>query len=138
MKSNIRCQDVAGIEVMNITKYGLWLLTSNSELFISFQGFPQFLDASVSKIMKVEQPNHNLLHWPDLGIDLAIQSFLRSRWRQKVVPDNRLSAMSGGKQIKVIRPLFLRRNAMRHTNTHRASRRKSHVTANRYLQSREP
>lgn len=62
---------------MNITKYGLWLLTSDSELFISFQGFPQFLDASVSKIMKVQQPNPNLLHWPDLGIDLAIQSVLR-------------------------------------------------------------
>jgi hypothetical protein len=77
MKSIIRCQDVTGIEVMNITKYGLWLLTSDSELFISFQGFPQFLDASVSKIMKVQQPNPNLLHWPDLGIDLAIQSVLR-------------------------------------------------------------
>ncbi len=77
MKSIIHCQDIAEIEVMNITKYGIWLLSRDSELFISFQGFPQFLDASVSKIMKVEQPNPNLLHWPDLGIDLAVQSVRR-------------------------------------------------------------
>lgn len=74
MKFVVGCQDIAGVEVMNITKYGLWLLTRDSELFISFQGFPQFLDASVSKIMKVEQPNPNLLHWPDLKIDLAVES----------------------------------------------------------------
>lgn len=77
MKSITQYKDTAEIEVMNITKYGVWLLTSDSELFISFQGFPQFLDASVSKIMKVEQPNPNLLHWPDLGIDLAVQSVRR-------------------------------------------------------------
>jgi hypothetical protein len=74
MKSIIHGKDMTGIEVTNITKHGLWLLTRDHELFISFKDFPQFQDASVSKIMKVEQPNPNVLHWPDLGIHLAVES----------------------------------------------------------------
>lgn len=74
MTSTIPSQNIPGVEVTNITKYGLWLLTRDRELFISFQGFPQFRDASVSKIMKVDLPNPNVLHWPDLGIDVAITS----------------------------------------------------------------
>ncbi|MBX3303457.1 MAG: DUF2442 domain-containing protein [Nitrospira sp.] len=74
MKSIIHSKDMTGIEVTNITKHGLWLLTRDHELFISFKEFPQFQDASVSKIMKIEQPNPNVLHWPDLGIELAVES----------------------------------------------------------------
>jgi Protein of unknown function (DUF2442) len=62
------------VEVTNISKHGLWLGTRDSELFISFKEFPQFLDASVSKILRVEQQNPTFLHWPDLGIDLAVES----------------------------------------------------------------
>ena len=63
-----------GVEVTNINKYGLWLVTRDHEHFISFKEFPQFLDASVSKIMKVEKPNPHLLRWPELDIDLAVES----------------------------------------------------------------
>lgn len=74
MKSIVQSKDITGIEVTNITKHGLWLLTRDHELFISFKEFPQFQDASVSKIMKIEQPNPTVLHWPDLGIELAVES----------------------------------------------------------------
>ncbi len=74
MKSIFHGKDMTGIEVTNITKHGLWLLARDRELFISFKDFPQFQDAAVSKIMKVEQLNPKVLHWPDLGIDLAVES----------------------------------------------------------------
>jgi hypothetical protein len=74
MKFIMRDKDSLCVEVTNISKYGLWLWTRDSELFISFKEFPQFLDASISKILRVEQPNPNFLHWPDLGIDLAVES----------------------------------------------------------------
>ncbi|CUS39350.1 DUF2442 domain-containing protein [Candidatus Nitrospira nitrificans] len=70
----MRDKNIACVEVTNISKHGLWLCTRDSELFISFREFPRFLDASVSKIMRVEQPNPDFLHWPDLGIDLAVES----------------------------------------------------------------
>lgn len=74
MKPIIHGKDISGVEVTLISKHGLWLLTRDHELFIAFNEFPQFQDASVSAIMKVEQPNPNLLHWPDLNIDLAVES----------------------------------------------------------------
>ena len=74
MKSILHGKHSSGVEVTNISKHGLWLLTRDNELFISFKEFPQFQDACVSKIMKVEQPDPNHLHWPELNIHLAVES----------------------------------------------------------------
>lgn len=74
MKPILHDRHGSRVEVTNISKHGLWLLTRDHEFFISFKEFPQFQDASVSKIMKVERPTPNVLHWPDLGIDLAVES----------------------------------------------------------------
>ncbi|MEQ1845539.1 MAG: DUF2442 domain-containing protein [Nitrospira sp.] len=70
----MRDKNISCVEVTNISKHGLWLCTRDNELFILFKEFPQFLDASVSKILNVEQPNPNFLHWPDLDINLAVES----------------------------------------------------------------
>jgi hypothetical protein len=74
MKSITHGKDNSGVEVTNITKHGIWLLTGDNELFISFKAFPKLLDASVSKLMNVEQPNPRYLHWADLDMDLAVES----------------------------------------------------------------
>lgn len=74
MKFSTHGQGFSGVEVTNINKYGLWLVTRDHELFISFKQFPQFQDASVRKLMNVEQPTPNCLHWPDLDIDLAVEA----------------------------------------------------------------
>lgn len=92
MQSIVQSKDITGIEVTNITKHGLWLLTRDHELFISFKEFPQFQDASVSKIMKIEQPNPTVLHWPDLGIELAVESV---RCFPLLSPTPRSTARSG-------------------------------------------
>jgi hypothetical protein len=65
---------VSDIEVLNISKHGIWLATRDHELFISFKEFPWFQDATVRKLMNVEQRTPSCLHWPDLAIDLAVQS----------------------------------------------------------------
>ena len=74
MKSIIHRKDISGVEVTNISKHGLWLLTRDHEFFISFKEFPWFQDASVRKLMNVEQSTPTCLHWPDLRIDLAVES----------------------------------------------------------------
>ncbi|MEK9140421.1 MAG: DUF2442 domain-containing protein [Nitrospirota bacterium] len=93
MKFIMRDKDISCVEVANISKHGLWLCTRDSELFISFKEFPQFLDASVQKIMNVEQPMPNCLHWPDLGIDLAVESVrcfpLMSKPSRRTTPSSR-------------------------------------------------
>jgi len=62
------------VEVTNISKHGFWLLLEDEELFLPFSEFPWFQDVPVSKILHVELPFSNHLYWPDLDVDLAVES----------------------------------------------------------------
>ncbi|MGH8559541.1 MAG: DUF2442 domain-containing protein [Methylococcales bacterium] len=62
------------VEVTNISRHGFWLLLADEELFLPFSAFPWFQDASVGKILCVERPSSNHLYWPELDIDLAVES----------------------------------------------------------------
>ena len=62
------------VEVTNISKHGFLLLLENEELFLPFSEFPWFRDVPVGKILHVELPSSNHLYWPDLDVDLAIES----------------------------------------------------------------
>jgi hypothetical protein len=44
------------------------------ELFAAFENFPWFRDAAVGQILHVERPSRDHLYWPDLDIDLALES----------------------------------------------------------------
>lgn len=74
MKSSTLGKAISGVEVTHITKHGIWLVTRDHELFISFKEFPWFQDATVRKLMKVEQRTPTCLHWPDLDIDLGVEA----------------------------------------------------------------
>lgn len=74
MKSIPHGKNISGVRVTNINKHGIWLLTRDHELFISFKEFPWFQDTTVRKLMNVEQLTPTCLHWPDSGIDLAVES----------------------------------------------------------------
>jgi hypothetical protein len=62
------------VEVTTISKQGFWLLIGERELFVSFSDFPWFQQAPVSAILNVERPNVDHLYWPDLDVDLAVES----------------------------------------------------------------
>lgn len=62
------------VEVTNISKHGFWLLFENEELFLPFSEFPWFQDVPVGKILNVELSSSGHLHWPDLDVDLAVDS----------------------------------------------------------------
>ena len=66
--------DASRVEVTQIDKQGIWLLIGDKESFLSFEDFPWFRDASVGTIHNVELLNNNHLSWPDLDIDLAVES----------------------------------------------------------------
>ncbi len=61
-------------EITNISSYGVWLLSNDKELFMSFEDFPWFKDIPVGKILNVEEPSPGHFYWPDLDIDLSIES----------------------------------------------------------------
>jgi len=60
--------------VTHIAQHGFWLLLSDRELFLPFQDFPWFKEAPVSAILNVKWPQPHHLYWPDLDVDLAVES----------------------------------------------------------------
>lgn len=62
------------VEVTNISQHGFWLLLGDEELFLPFNDFPWFRDVTVGKILHVELPSANHLYWPELNVDLAVES----------------------------------------------------------------
>ena len=62
------------VEVTNISKHGFWLLLEGEELFLPFSEFPWFRDVPVGRILHVELPSSNHLYWPELDVDLAVES----------------------------------------------------------------
>jgi hypothetical protein len=77
MKSETLGTDTSEVEVTQISKHGIWLLLNDKEHFLSFENFPWFRDAPISAIHNVELLNEHHLYWPELDIDLAVESLVR-------------------------------------------------------------
>ncbi len=65
------------LEIQNISKYGIWVLIFNEEFFLTYDKYPWFQKATVEQIYHVELHHGKHLYWPDLDIDLELES-LRS------------------------------------------------------------
>jgi hypothetical protein len=62
------------VEVTNVSPHGFWLLIDEEECFISFKIFPWFREASIAQLTNVKRPSPRHLYWPDLDVDLAVES----------------------------------------------------------------
>lgn len=65
---------ISAVEVTNISQHGFWVLLNDEELFLPFSEFPWFRDVAVGKLFHVELPSPNHLYWPELDVDLAVES----------------------------------------------------------------
>lgn len=74
MKSAKPGKSTLAVEVTNVSSNGFWLLVDEVEHFVPFDQFPWFRDATIGQLTKVELPNRHHLYWPDLDIDLAVES----------------------------------------------------------------
>ncbi len=61
-------------EVSGVTRHGIWLLLGEEELLLPLAEFPWFRSASVAELFHVERPQAHHLYWPELDIDLAVES----------------------------------------------------------------
>ena len=64
-------------EIANISAHGFWLFIDERELFLPFDEFPWFKDATVAAICRIERPQPHHLYWPDLDVDLTIDMIER-------------------------------------------------------------
>ncbi len=61
-------------EVTHVSKHGFWMLLDTEELLVPFEHFPWFKKATIEQLSDVQRPTENHLYWPQLDIDLSIES----------------------------------------------------------------
>lgn len=81
---------ISRVDVTNVSQHGFWILIDGRELFLPFEDFPWFKAASIEAILNVERPQPQHLFWPDLDVDLTIDSIEHpDRYPMKArVPDD--------------------------------------------------
>ena len=73
-KSAQRGTRTSDVEVTNVSKHGFWIFIGEREVYASFKDFPWFEEASIRKLTRVELPSPHHLYWPELDVDLAVDS----------------------------------------------------------------
>ncbi len=61
-------------EVTHVSKHGFWVLLGAEELLVPFAEFPWFKRATIEQLTEVEWPSQNHLYWPQLDVDLSVES----------------------------------------------------------------
>jgi hypothetical protein len=74
VKSAARGKHISDVEVTNVSKHGFWLLLRGKELYLPFNLFPWFRDVPIGELVHVELPHPHHLYWPDLDVDLSVES----------------------------------------------------------------
>ena len=74
MKLKRSGKNISEIEVLNISQFGIWILVRAEEYFLPYKDFPWFKEATLSEIQKIELHHETHLFWPDLDVDLHLDS----------------------------------------------------------------
>jgi len=67
-------KNISHPEITHISSHGVWLLTPGRELFMSYEDFPWFREMPIGKIINIQELSPGHFYWPDLDIDLGIES----------------------------------------------------------------
>lgn len=71
MNSPVHGTPSSRAEITNVSTHGLWLLSNDTEYFLSYDDFPWFKDAPLGKILNIEEPSPGHFYWPGLDVDLG-------------------------------------------------------------------
>ena len=99
MKSGRRGKSTSAVEITNVSSHGFWLLIGEDESFVPFKEFPWFREATIAELTNVELPSTHHLYWPDLDVDLAVESLdhpERYPLMSKARPNTRLTPTAPG------------------------------------------
>lgn len=61
-------------EVTHVSRHGFWLLLGDEGLLLPFELFPWFKKATIEQLSQVEWPTVGHVYWPQLDVDLAVES----------------------------------------------------------------
>jgi hypothetical protein len=64
-------KNTLAVEVSHISNFGIWILTHNQELFMSYKDFPWFKNQTVNAIMNVVELSKGHFYWENIDVDLT-------------------------------------------------------------------
>ncbi|MBI4678053.1 MAG: DUF2442 domain-containing protein [Elusimicrobia bacterium] len=74
MRSSVLGKNTSRAEVQDISRHGIWLYARGQEFLLPFKEYPWFKTAKVSAVYNVKLLHRSHLYWPDLDVDLDIES----------------------------------------------------------------
>jgi Protein of unknown function (DUF2442) len=72
MKSEHIGVGTLGVEILNVSPHGFWLMVHEQEHFLDFEHFPWFRKATLDQLFDVVLFHGTHLHWPGLDVDLDL------------------------------------------------------------------
>jgi len=110
MKSAPRGKRTSNVEVTNVSKHSFWLMIQDRAVFLPFEHFPWFKESPIGKILNVQLPHPHHLYWPDLDIDIAVDSIdhperfpLVSRQHARISSESRTLTAKGDGSRKILK-----------------------------------
>ena len=61
-------------EVTQVSLHGFWVLVDEREYFLDFDEYPWFAKGSIADVTKVQLLHGRHLRWPDLDVDIELES----------------------------------------------------------------
>lgn len=74
MRSSALGKNTLPAEVQDISRNGIWLLIRGKEYFLAYADYPWFKEAKLAAIYNLKLLHGTHLHWPDLDVDLELES----------------------------------------------------------------
>lgn len=62
------------VSVLMINAQGIMLSVCGNDYFLSYNRIPWMRDASINNVLNVKMSGRNAIEWPDLNVDLEIDS----------------------------------------------------------------
>ncbi len=76
MRSQELGKNTSKVELQGLSPHGIWILVRGEEFFLDFKRFPWFRKATIEEISQVKLLNPDHLYWPQLDVDLELDSLI--------------------------------------------------------------
>jgi len=65
---------ISPVEVVQVTRFGVWIAIDDAEYYLDHEHFPWFSEATIAQVCDIEMPSPGHLYWPSLDVDLHLDS----------------------------------------------------------------
>ena len=91
METNLRNNSAnTSVSVLMINAQGILLSVQGQDYFLSYNRIPWMRDAAIKCVLNVQMSGRNSIEWPDLDVDLEIESLKHPERYPLVIKRNQL------------------------------------------------